>query len=280
VTGEQLLSALASAAAGGAIATLLAVRFLQEPREELVRTNVDGRLVPAVLGHALVLGAILGNSLVAIVWIFIPRLSFGSTRMTGAVCVALLLLFFGGIWDDFGGDEPDRGFRGHLTAARHGRVTGGLVKIAAGCLAGVAAGAILGRGWAVLEIGAIVALTANFVNLLDRAPGRAGKAGLLIGIPLALFGSPSWTVVATGLLGALIACLPFDLRGRGMLGDAGANPLGGVLGLGLAVSLAHPGRLVAIAVLLLLNLLSERISFSRVIEATPALKWVDMLGRK
>ena len=62
-----------------------------------------------------------------------------------------------------------------------------------------------------------------------------------------------------------------------MLGDAGANPLGGVLGLGLALSLDETWRLVAIGVLVLLNLASEKWSFSKLIErvrAAPGLRHV------
>jgi hypothetical protein len=64
-----------------------------------------------------------------------------------------------------------------------------------------------------------------------------------------------------------------------MLGDAGANPLGGVLGLGLATALDGRGRVVAVLVLVLLNGLSERYSFSRAIERTPVLRQLDLLGR-
>ena len=65
-----------------------------------------------------------------------------------------------------------------------------------------------------------------------------------------------------------------------MLGDAGANPLGAVLGLGLAVTFGFYLDLYAIVVLLALNLASERWSFSAFIARTPPLRWVDSLGRE
>ena len=64
-----------------------------------------------------------------------------------------------------------------------------------------------------------------------------------------------------------------------MLGDAGANPLGGVIGLGLALSLGETWRLLAIGVLVLLNLASEKWSFSKLIERSAPLRAFDMWGR-
>jgi hypothetical protein len=125
----------------------------------------------------------------------------------------------------------------------------------------------------------LVALTANLFNLLDRAPGRACKFGLLVAAPIAL-GAPSWAAASSGLLGALVAVLPADLAERLMLGDNGANPLGAVLGLGLAMALPEPWRALAVVAVLALNLTSERISFSQVIERTPGLRAFDGIGRK
>lgn len=65
-----------------------------------------------------------------------------------------------------------------------------------------------------------------------------------------------------------------------MLGDAGANGLGAVLGLALATG--HPSRrvrLTALATGSALTLLSEVVSYSRVIDAVPPLRALDRLGR-
>ena len=65
-----------------------------------------------------------------------------------------------------------------------------------------------------------------------------------------------------------------------MLGDAGANPVGAALGLGLALTLDRPGRIVAIAALVVLTAASEVWSFSSVIERTPGLRVLDAAGRR
>jgi hypothetical protein len=81
------------------------------------------------------------------------------------------------------------------------------------------------------------------------------------------------------LLGPVAAVWRYDLGERGMLGDAGANAMGAVAGYLLARS-APLWLLVVFAVLLLwLNLSSERVSFTSVIERVPALRWLDGLGR-
>jgi UDP-N-acetylmuramyl pentapeptide phosphotransferase/UDP-N-acetylglucosamine-1-phosphate transferase len=79
----------------------------------------------------------------------------------------------------------------------------------------------------------------------------------------------------------VVAILPLDLAAKGMLGDAGANPMGALLGLGFVlVSDGSTPVLVAIVTILLaLNLVSERVSFSKVIEDTPWLARLDHLGR-
>ena len=159
-------------------------------------------------------------------------------------------------------------------------MTGGALKILAGGAAGLAAGALVTSGVDSVVVAVVVALGANTFNLLDRAPGRAGKLWLLAAVPVFVGGTSGWAVAAAGTAGALAAVLPSDLRARGMLGDAGANPLGAVWGLGLASATDDAGRAIAIVVLVALNAASERWSFSRAIDRVGWLKALDRLGRK
>jgi UDP-N-acetylmuramyl pentapeptide phosphotransferase/UDP-N-acetylglucosamine-1-phosphate transferase len=63
-----------------------------------------------------------------------------------------------------------------------------------------------------------------------------------------------------------------------MLGDTGANVLGAAVGWAFVVALGATGEWVALVVMVLLNLASERVSFSRVIDAVAPLRWFDRLG--
>ena len=64
-----------------------------------------------------------------------------------------------------------------------------------------------------------------------------------------------------------------------MMGDTGANPLGEGLGFAFVQTLSQPLGLVLFAVLILLNAVSERVSFSKIIESNRVLSFLDRLGR-
>ena len=93
-------------------------------------------------------------------------------------------------------------------------------------------GAGRGRGGVIdaLLAGAVVAGAANFANLLDLRPGRAGKAFLLERTP-----PPRLASAGTGTVAApvgAVAMLADDLMRVAMLGDTGANALGAAWGIG------------------------------------------------
>ncbi len=279
MSGVNALAVAGGLAAGGAAALLVARVALQAPAAALLRVNYRGVTVPAVLGGPLLAGT--GSAIVVMaLWTGYRETAF-RPEIAGAVAAVAAIMCGAGFFDDRRGDELPRGFRGHLRAFEGGSMTGGIVKLFAGALAGVVGGLLVAdRLVVIIEVALLVGLTANLFNLLDRAPGRAGKTGVAVASVLLLSGTPSWGLAASGLIGALLVILPLDLKERAMLGDAGANALGAVLGLGVAEALDEPPRVAAVVLLLLLNLASERWSFSRIIEATPPLRALDRLGRK
>jgi UDP-N-acetylmuramyl pentapeptide phosphotransferase/UDP-N-acetylglucosamine-1-phosphate transferase len=186
-----------------------------------------------------------------------------------------------GLLDDVLGGE-DRGFRGHLRALARGRLTSGMVKLLGGAgIALVLAGQEPFVTWQRLVSDAIlIALAANLANLFDRAPGRVIKVSLLAYAPLLAVAGGSVTGVAVApVMGAAVGLLPEDLKERVMLGDTGANVLGGVLGLVVVLECSRTARNVILPLVILLNLASEFVSFSRIIDAVPPLRAFDRLGR-
>jgi hypothetical protein len=77
-----------------------------------------------------------------------------------------------------------------------------------------------------------------------------------------------------------VLLLPYDLREMAMLGDAGSNALGTLLGLKSVSRFTGRGRWVAIGALAGLTLLGERTSLGRLIEQTPGVRALDALGRR
>jgi hypothetical protein len=181
-----------------------------------------------------------------------------------------------GAYDDLAGSGDRRGFRGHLGALRHGEVTTGAVKLGGIGVTGLATAVLSGGSPADVVINAgLVAGGANLLNLFDLRPGRAIKVAAASG---ALLGAAGQESVAAPL-GAALALLPGDLGERAMLGDAGANALGAMLGAS-AAGLSRPARIALLAGIAGLTAASEKVSFTKVIARTPALNWLDMLGRR
>ena len=80
-------------------------------------------------------------------------------------------------------------------------------------------------------------------------------------------------------LAAALSLVPDDLGERAMLGDCGANALGAMLG-AAAAGLPRTARIALLAGITGLTAASEKVSFTKVIERTPALRRLDMLGRR
>ena len=240
----------------------------------LERTNFHGRSVSLAGGPALALGATAGAVTGA------PNARTAAAAVTAGVVSGAV-----GLYDDIVGNHPSqkafKGFVGHLGALREGRVTSGLVKIAGVGVAGLVASALVGsrrssvagRTTDVLLGAGVIAGMANFVNLLDLRPGRAIKAGMAIGTPIG-------GGVAAGTLGAGAALLPDDLGEEIMLGDAGANAMGALLGVALTARTGTAGRFAALAALAALTAASEKVSYTKVIQDTPWLRRLDELGRR
>lgn len=244
----------------------------------LERTNFAGRTVSLSGGIGAATGMLAGSA------------SAGG-RVGLAACLAVGPAGALGALDDLTEQPEDRatkGLRGHLRALSRGQVTTGFLKLSGIGLAGLAAGTVLasGRGstrtWRGIAdsfaSGALVAGTANLVNLLDLRPGRALKVVGAAALPLALVSGPG-AGVAAGVCGAAAAAAPSDLAESTMLGDTGANALGAGLGVALAASPRAGVRWGALGVVVAATLVSERVSFSAVIERTGWLCAVDQAGR-
>jgi len=308
-----MLSGLLSGLFDIALALVLGVMFPMAGMAALVKSlrtrpteeNYRGRPVFAGLGIVWVLwagGAFLANTLCGLVGRGLPSMLL-VLAFPGLFAVVVFAL---GLIDDVYGVDDEKGFRGHLGAILEGRMTTGGLKLlgisfASYVMALVVLQSIRGETGlmpylAAIPAGMVIALSANFVNLCDLRPGRALKVYLLV----AFFGVLS-TVLAFGIasqfrglsprfwadvvaltmfaIGPVLAVWRYDLGERGMLGDAGSNAAGAVAGMLLVIGLPLWATIVLAVLLLVLNVLSERVSFSQVIENTPLLDRIDQTGR-
>jgi UDP-GlcNAc:undecaprenyl-phosphate/decaprenyl-phosphate GlcNAc-1-phosphate transferase len=261
--------------------------------DKWTRTNHRGEPVTLLGGPAVAIGGVAG-----------ALAAGGSGRDQLAMAIAGAgAAAFGG-YDDLAGNGNSKGFRGHLGALRNGELTTGAVKLAGIGAVGLAAAVIAGGSAdgaggngagggngadgvvgrravtaaladTVINAG-LIAGGANLLNLFDLRPGRAAKVALIAGGLLA----PAGTGASAAPLAAAAALVPEDLGERAMLGDAGANALGAMLGTAAATSLPRPARLAALGVITGLTAASEVVSFTKVIERTGPLRWLDMLGRR
>jgi glucosyl-3-phosphoglycerate synthase len=185
--------------------------------------------------------------------------ALGGGRQPARVRLAVAGIAALGLADDLWAGE-ERGFRAHLRA---GSTTGVLKAVGIPALALAASRSA--------RSALLVSLAANALNQLDTRPGRALKAFAVAA--LALRGAPR------SYAGIAVLLAPYDLREMTMLGDAGSNALGAVLGYGSVATFTARGQRLAIAALAGLTIVGEFHSLGRLIERTPGLSQLDRLGR-
>lgn len=276
------------------------------------RTNFHGVTV-SLRGGVAMAGASVASAAVASAFSDQPRAALGGL-------VASLGGGLAGYIDDVDqgahdGGKVAKGLKGHLGALAHGQVTTGVIKIAGIGASALAASALVGSkatsmGGKVADLAlntVLIAGAANLANLLDLRPGRALKATVLVAAPLSYFscadaktpasgasgaasatpaapasasGASAQRLLASGLNAAAITALVEDLQETTMLGDTGANAAGALLGTSLAANDSWKLRLGTTLGVVGLILASEKVSFSKVIAANPALNWLDQLWRR
>jgi UDP-N-acetylmuramyl pentapeptide phosphotransferase/UDP-N-acetylglucosamine-1-phosphate transferase len=266
----------------GAVVAVLLWRALEpafQTSPVVSRTNYRDHELPVASGVVVVLAAVLVGTGYTLVERWHGRSVDEVLRpatLGGAVTIALGFGFIG-LLDDLIGGASTKGFRGHLGALRHGQATTGLIKLVFGVVLGMLlVGSDSGDA---VRSGVLIAGTANLANLFDRAPGRVIKVSMLAAVVVAVLGAPDWQLSGPMLIvGAGAGMLLPDLRERCMLGDTGANVLGAAVGWGLVLAVREPGEWIALVVVVALNLASEFVSFTRVIDAVRPLRWFDRWG--
>ena len=244
--------------------------------------NYRGKPVGVWLGSVATAALLISNGAMLLAFSVGDRWPESDRRRLLWILVGIAVVFVAGFYDD---SRParTRGIVRQVRALLSGRLSSGVVKVMGILAASAFVGWMLGaRGWRLVIGTAVMAGAANLWNLLDVVPGRALKWFLPSALVLAIGGSGhgEYLPLAASAIAVGAAALFFDLMELAMLGDSGSNVLGFVIGAGLFVVLPTAWMAAAFALILVLHVVSETVTLSRVIEAVPPLRWFDGLGRR
>ncbi len=192
----------------------------------------------------------------------------------------LVSMFFAGILDDIIGNRDVSGLKGHFKSLLNGKLTTGGFKALFGGFIGLVISIAISKNIYDIVINTlIIALSTNLMNLLDLRPGRAIKGYLLISIVL-LFTLDEYTRNLLLLIFPnVIAYFNQDLKAKAMMGDTGSNVLGISIGILFVMGYPLKVRLIWLAFLIFIHILTEKYSLTKIIENNKFLNFIDKLGR-
>lgn len=249
--------------------------------DELLRLNFRGQVVTTSSGIAIYVSFVLQ---IAIACRALIHLASSCSLMVLVGAWFLLV----GLVDDFYGDGLCRGLKGHIHALfYHRRITTGLIKAVGGIIGSAAIifwhtedSTELLHGWLLEWLFGImlICLSANGINLLDKRPSRALKVFwvLCAASIIAAHGDERWLICLLA-----VSTLPYafyDFSCRAMLGDAGSNMLGAILGSFIWVATPLGFRLSVFLAWVALHAYSERASLTEAIAKSKVLSWLDRVG--
>lgn len=241
-------------------------------KTKLQRINFKGQSIPAGYGFIITMAAVP----VYIVMAIAPVMS----RDAWSYIIAVLGFGILGLADDIYGTREAGGFKGHFSLLLKGRVTTGIIKVFAGGILSLLLGLVIAgyHPMAIIVNGLLIALSANTLNLLDLRPGRA-VSFFWLGLIILILIFPK-SIFLVMLLPVIIPCLYLTILDRSakvMLGDAGSNVLGAVLGVSFAMATGSPYKIAIIILLICIHVYAEKYSISRLIESNRILRRIDRL---
>lgn len=161
-----------------------------------------------------------------------------------------------------------------------GKLTTGGFKALLGGLVGLLITVSISKSISYILVGTLViALSTNFMNLLDLRPGRAIKVYILISIIIFIFSSVFEKEVMMLILPAVVAYFYYDLKAMAMMGDAGSNVLGISIGVFIVTSFDLKVQIFYLAILVAIHIIGEKFSITKLIENNHILNYIDKLGR-
>lgn len=261
----------------GVVVTLTSVPMISKMLEksDMIRANYKGDMIPVGLGLVFIPTLII-NSVILIYSNIVPE----KIIMIYMLLFASISMSFVGIIDDSLGNRGVTGLLGHFKALFKGTLTTGAFKALLGGFVGLTIAVTISKSIPNIIVATlVVALSTNMMNLFDLRPGRAIKVYTLLAIIIFIASAKFQREVMMLILPAVLAYFYFDLRALTMMGDAGSNVLGVSLGVFIVSSFGLAVQVVCLILLVLIHILTEKFSLTKIIEKNKFLNYLDRLGR-
>ena len=248
-------------------------------KNEMIPVGMGIVFLPMIIINSILLGFVTLNN----IW-FVSSSNY-NLNIVWLLCLALYIfsmmaMFFAGALDDLIGNRNVSGLKGHFKSLFKGELTTGGFKALFGGFVGLVVSVCISSSIVDIIINTlIIALSTNLMNLFDLRPGRAIKAYLVIMIPIYITLTGYTKVFPLLILPNVLAYFNTDLKARGMMGDTGSNVLGISIGVLMALGYGIKVRLAWLVFLILMHLITEKFSLTKIIEKNKVLKFIDDLGR-
>ena len=248
-------------------------------KNEMIPVGMGIVLLPMIIINSIILGFVTLNN----IW-FVSSSNY-NLNIVWLLCLALYIfsmmaMFFAGALDDLIGNRNVSGLKGHFKSLFKGELTTGGFKALFGGFVGLVVSVCISSSIVDIIVNTlIIALSTNLMNLFDLRPGRAIKAYLVIMIPIYITLTGYTKVFPLLILPNVLAYFNTDLKARGMMGDTGSNVLGISIGVLMALGYGIKVRLAWLVFLILMHLITEKFSLTKIIEKNRVLKFIDNLGR-
>ena len=241
----------------------------------VVRPNYKHDMIPVSMGIVFLPMIIINGILLAYTTTKYQNLMYLFMFMFG-----MISMFFAGILDDIVGNRDVSGLKGHFKSLLKGKLTtGGFKAIFGGFVGVVISIGVSSNIFDIIINTLIIALSTNLMNLLDLRPGRAIKAYLIIIITVFITLSGYIKALPLLILPSVLAYFNYDLKAKAMMGDTGSNVLGISIGILVVMGYSLKVRLIWLAFLIFIHLLTEKYSLTKIIEKNKILNFIDKLGR-
>ena len=240
-----------------------------------IRPNYKGEMIPVSMGIVFLPMMIINGIIVAFFTV-----DFISMSCLFLFLFGIMSMFFAGIIDDTIGNRDVSGLKGHFKSLFKGKLTTGGFKALFGGFVGIIISVCISKSITDIIVNTLViALSTNLMNLFDLRPGRAIKVYLVIIIVIFFTLTGYIQMLPLLILPNVLAYFNFDLKAKAMMGDTGSNVLGISIGILMVMGYTLKVRIAWLVFLVLIHLLTEKFSLTKIIEKNKVLKFIDDLGR-